>query len=140
MAVTFPYVNNFRLCFPSHKVAEMKILIAAVMAVCISACGSRPVRPATPTPDMVQDYSATYSACLAHYIPQVDDGQSDAATVARGLTGFCTAEFDSLINFSSRAEKPRFREALLQRARADKVSFILPIVLHARNARLPKPQ
>lgn len=117
----------------------MKLLIPLLAVILISACGSRSVRPATPTPDMVQDFSVTYTNCPAAYIPQLDDGQSDALTIAQGLDGFCLSEFDQFINYSTRADKPAVRVAALHKARMNKTPIILPIVLRVRNSRLPGP-
>lgn len=87
---------------------------------------------------MVDEFSGAYRTCLVPFILDLDDGRSDATTIAHGVAGACNGEFDKLIAFMTRGDNTAVTQQVKRRAYADKVSYTLPVVLSVRNSKIPK--
>lgn len=76
-----------------------------------------------------------YGACLLHASEALDDGKSDAASVAVGVRGMCDQEFRRSVVLYDREMNPEMRRLYEARAEQDRLSFATAAVLRVRAQR-----
>lgn len=94
-----------------------------------------------PTTAAIDDGAKDYFTCLEYYIPRLDDGSSDAATIAGAVYASCERYFDRWQNLSisaksltpSQAREVYYR--LMDSASSSMTSQISTSVLQYRNGR-----
>lgn len=113
-------------------------------ALLLTACAatSQPAQPSNqPTPEEQVALRATLE-CGAQNLPSVDDGRSDAQTIALGLSLRCEKEYGDLVKVASkRYDNPYQREMYrdYRGKQAQRIEFFLPMVLRYRSPE-PPPQ
>ena len=96
------------------------VLALAAMCSCVSAQETQ--------------RTADYMNCLARKVPDLDDGISDAATIARGLRSACLVEFNAMTNELSKTMTIGQLRTLDERAAELQTEFTIRAVLKARVA------
>lgn len=78
--------------------------------------------------------TADYMNCLAKKVPDLDDGISDAGTIARGLRSACLVEFNAMVNELSKTMTIGQLRTLDERAAELQTESAIRAVLTARVA------
>lgn len=122
----------------------MKKLALAVLSLSMLA-GCATVAPKQSPEEIRQAQQAAakaFSQCAATNVAALDDGVSDASTIAFALTLRCTSEYDNALNaMAADLEDSMQVEQFKSRAknRARQIEASLPVVLAYRNAQRLKP-
>lgn len=108
---------------------RLTALFLSVMA--LAACASTP--PAT---QAEKDAAAlAYVSCLHKAAARMDDGTSDAASVAVGLRSLCAAQFGQYRDVYARSMTLRERRMFEERVSAQQIDFATTAVLDVRAQR-----
>jgi len=77
---------------------------------------------------------AAYSNCLIPYAKRLDDGRSDAKTIAQAMRGACPREFGAVYETASRGENSAVKEMMRQRFGSLGDDLALKVVLDVRHS------
>jgi hypothetical protein len=108
----------------------------AAALVLLGGCAHHEVEP-TPAPASQLEKNAaltSYMNCLAPYAKRLDDGKSDARTIAQAMRGACPGEMESVIETISRGENNRVKMMMRQQFGSVEESTALKVVLDVRHA------
>jgi hypothetical protein len=107
----------------------MRIAAACALALTIGGCASNP----PPATDQERsDVVAELDACLHAAARKLDDGRSEASTVALGLRPLCAAEFVRSRDVFGRHLNPAARRMYDQKEEAAFVQIATAVVLEER--------
>lgn len=117
----------------------MKKLALAILSLSLLAgCAAMPPKKSPEEIRQAQQAAAkAFSQCAAANVASLDDGVSDASTIAFALTLHCTSEYDNALNaMAADLEDTMQVEQFKSRAknRARQIEASLPVVLAYRNA------
>jgi hypothetical protein len=102
------------------------------VAVAISGCAAAPAVP-TATPAEQQSAIVAYMNCLAPFAKRLDDGRSDAQTIALAMRGACPTELEAVFETISRGDNPYVKQEIRARGHSLEQSSALQVVLDIRN-------
>lgn len=108
-------------------------LIILSFTFIISGCASEPVIPPA-TDAAITEGAKQYMSCAANWIRQIDDGKSDALTIAKGSATVCTKEFNHYTHVITQGANEPVRRRVEIDTNNSKVELILlPLVLKLRS-------
>jgi hypothetical protein len=81
------------------------------------------------------DAMGAYISCLHSAARKIDDGKSDAMSVALALKPLCVAEFRKSITTHSQGMNPEARRMFEDRIEARQLAFCTTVVLEERKMR-----
>ena len=111
----------------------MKIL-ALLCCSLLAGCAATPA-PATPASKGEQaEATRQYMNCLIPYAKQMDDGRSDAQTIARAMAGACPPEFNTYLETITRGNNNYVTNELRAQGPAMQERSALNVVLQVRRA------
>lgn len=113
---------------------RMKAFIISLSLALLTGCASKRIseRPAS---DFEKREAVTvYSNCLVPYAQRLDDGRSDAKTIALALKGACQKELRSVYEAVSRGENDSVKGMMWQRLGSLQDDLALNVVLKVRHA------
>lgn len=116
----------------------MKRLAYFVVAAVLSGCAADPVVPPPPTPAERQAVLIEYMNCLVPHAKRLDDGQSDARTIAYAMRGACHRELDAVFQTATRADTAFVKNEVRRRGSEFEESSALQVVLNVRNSKTEK--
>lgn len=109
-----------------------KVLVGCALITALSACANRPA-PAT---DQEQSASGlAYIACLHESARKIDDGKSDAATIAMAIRPMCSGQFALYRESVSRGENVQVRRMVDERFSRAELDYGTRAVLDERAKR-----
>lgn len=113
----------------------MRNLVALTFVVGIAGCAAGvPPAPAPATATEQRAALIEYMNCLVPHAKHLDDGRSDAKTIAQAMRGACLRELDSVLETTSRGETAYFKQELRARSGSFAEQSALEVVLNIRNA------
>lgn len=96
--------------------ARFALRISVLLA--LFACASRPP-PATQ--EEIRQANQQYASCLHRAAVDLDDGASDAASVAPAVRDYCAPEYQRLVDLQSQDMKPAAKKTFTQEAQASQL-------------------
>lgn len=108
--------------------------VFAAMALALSGCVDRPVA----TQEQQDSARRAYISCLRMRVAELDDGVSDAASVALAASGVCGPEYQRAIDAAGSDLNPAARRIFEARMEDKRVSLATATVLQMRRAELPR--
>jgi hypothetical protein len=114
----------------------LKLIAYFASITLLAACASQRVaQPLAPDSEK-QAAVAAYSNCLIPYAKRLDDGRSDAKTIAQAMRGACPKESAALYETSSRGENDAVKEMMRQRFGSLQDDLALKVVLDVRRSQI----
>ena len=110
----------------------MVLVLLLTLGLVLSGCGQAPIPP--PTEDEKQAAFRTVTTCLEQNVDGLDDGKSDARTIAEALVSVCVKEYRTAAALSASEVPPRLQPAYLEQVRARWLESALRTVLSYRRA------
>lgn len=111
-----------------------KVLASATLAAAIAGCAtSQPKEPPASQAER-QAASAAYMNCLVPYAKRLDDGRSDAKTIAQAMRGACGREVEAVYETASRGENDAVKRGIRQ-GNSIEESAALQVILANRNSK-----
>ena len=107
--------------------------VGAVLFLALAACGS-----ATPPPASTAEMDAVTTAlsnCLGQAAERLDDGKSDAATIALAMQPMCATQFSQFEEANGRTLNPAAYNLYLAKVRPHRLEVATGIVLRVRAVR-----
>jgi hypothetical protein len=108
----------------------MVFVLLLTLGIVLSSCGQAPVPQ--PTEDEKQAAFRTVTLCLEQNVDRLDDGKSDARTIAEALVSTCAKEYRTAATLSASEVPPRLQPAYLEQVRARWIEPALQTVLSYR--------
>jgi len=108
----------------------MIVVFLLTHGLVLSGCGQARIPP--PTEDEKQGAFRTVTTCLEQHMDELDDGKSDARTIAEALVSVCVKEYRTAALFSASEVPPRLQPAYLEQVRARWIESALRTVLSYR--------
>jgi len=128
--------NNVKSCYKIH-LKKLCFLILSIVLCGLSSCAN--IRATKDTAEAERQSTVAMDAfinCTAKFAPSIDDGYSDASTIALALTTRCINEYEASISAYALAKlkSDRARQIFLQQrnTRDAKITVSLNIVLENR--------
>jgi len=106
---------------------------AIIAATLVAACTT-----ALPTPSTDQEKNDAIKAwfvCLHAQARKMDDGRSDAASIALAIAPLCYAEFKNSLNVEAKGMNPQVQRILEDRVQGKQIEYATAAVLDERKAR-----
>lgn len=126
---------------------QMNRKLLATFLVLLSTACATPQQPSKPMPELkarADDAMRLQAMCAVRTVPEVDDGISDAQSVALALSLRCSREYQQTTeafgaaNLDNEAQRRMFRER--RNRPQEKIESFLPIVMEYRaSTRKTKP-
>src|SRR5215831_9376073 len=118
------------LCNGSAGLLAMVIVLLLALGFVLSSCGQAP----TPKPTEAEKQAAlrTVTNCIEQNVDGLDDGKSDARTIAEALVAVCAKEYRTAALLSASEIPPRLQPAYLEQVRARWIEPALRTVLYYR--------
>jgi len=109
-------------------------------AICLSACMSASTQTAAPESAVATDQEKTaamntYIACVHNAAHKIDDGRSDAASVALAIEPLCAGEFQRSVEASEQGMSPYARRMFEEGVQPVQLQLGTTAVLDERRAR-----
>lgn len=108
------------------------MLIAALASLVLVQYGSYASN------DEIKAAETAYSKCLLQHAATMDDGISDAATIAQGVAPACVSELRNVEETYTRGENPQLQLMIRERLNATQQSEAVTAVLAVRRVRRSK--
>lgn len=112
-----------------------RIATAALLLILAGCVAPPPVLPHATKAEQ-QEATGAYMNCLVPYAKELDDGRSDAKTIAQAMRGSCQKEFESIIETSSRGENEAVQRMMRQQFQPLREEFALKVVLDVRHSQM----
>lgn len=109
------------------------LTIAASLAI-LAGCAAQQVTQPAATEAEKRAAVAAYSNCLIPYAKRLDDGRSDAKTIAQAMRGACPKEIGAVYETASRGENNAVKEMMRQRFGSLQDDLALQVVLDVRHS------
>lgn len=100
------------------------------IALLLASCSEVPVA----TDAEMKAATKLYNDCEVDAIIQLDDGKSDAYTVASAASTACGKEFNSMVEVYSRGQRDSAREEIARNLNAKRKDMLIPLVMKVRKA------
>ena len=110
----------------------MVFVLLLTLGIVLSSCGPAPIPH--PTEDEKQGALRTVTTCLEQNVDGLDDGKSDARTIAEALVSVCVKEYHTAALLSASEVPPRLQPAYLEQVRARWIESALRTVLSYRRS------
>lgn len=114
---------------------KMKRIASFSLVALLAGCAHHEVvessQPASTTEKRTANVS--YLNCLTPYAQRLDDGKSDAKTIAQAMRGACPTELESVYETMSRGENNAVKGMMRQQLASIEESSALQVVLNARH-------
>ncbi len=110
----------------------MVVVLLLTLGLVLSSCGQAPIPP--PTEDEKQGALRTVTLCLEQHVDELDDGKSDARTIAEALVAVCAKDMRTAALLRASEVPPRQQPAYLEHARARWMEAALRTVLSYRRS------
>jgi hypothetical protein len=94
------------------------------------ACASRPP-PASQ--EEIKQANREYASCLHRAAVDLDDGATDAASVASKVGDYCAPEYQRVVDLQSQDMKPAAKKAFTQKAQASQLDDATAAVQQERS-------
>lgn len=114
---------------------KQRLVIVASIAI-LAGCAAQPTTQPAASNVEKRAAVAAYSNCLIPYAKNLDDGRSDAKTIAQAMRGACAKESAALYETSSRGENDAVKEMMRQRFGSLKDDLALKVVLDVRHSQI----
>jgi hypothetical protein len=111
------------------------LIIVASLSI-LGGCAAQRVTQPPASDNEKQSAVAAYSNCLIPYAKRLDDGRSDAKTIAQAMRGACPKESASLYETSSRGENDAVKEMMRQHFGSLQDDLALKVVLDVRHSQI----
>ena len=85
----------------------VRIIIACALAILLAGCETKPAPPAAATSEEREQALIVLNACLQAAARKLDDGRSEASTVALSVRPSCAAEFARSRDVYARSLNPQ---------------------------------
>ena len=108
----------------------MVFVLLLTLGLALSSCGQAPIPH--PSEDEKQSAFRTVATCLEQNVDGLDDGTSDARTIAEALVSVCVKEYRTAALLSASEVPPRLQPAYLDQVRACWIESALRTVLSYR--------
>jgi len=108
----------------------MLVVLLLTLGIILSSCGQASIPH--PTEDEKQGAVRTVTLCLEQHVDELDDGKSDARTIAEALVAVCAKELRTAALLSASEVPPRLQPAYLEQVRARWIESALKTVLQYR--------
>lgn len=114
------------------------ILLVALLAAGCSSAPRQPPQPQQPRASSAQMQAVLipYMNCLARAEPTMDDGVSDARSIAAALRDSCPAQFMSVLGLMVQGYTPNQQRLIAADSAQFRTSTALDVVLKVRASRL----
>lgn len=112
-----------------------KILASVALAAAVGGCASNPPAQLPASQAERQAATAAYMNCLIPYAKRLDDGRSDAKTIAQAMRGACGREVEAVYETASRGENEAVKQGIRHGMSSIEESTALQIVLANRNSK-----
>jgi hypothetical protein len=132
-------VKSYKLALTDNiHFKKLYFLILSVALCGLFSCASiQTIKDTTEAEKLSALAMDTFINCTVKFAPSIDDGYSDASTIALALTNRCINEYDASISAYALAKlkSDRERQTFLQlkKTRDAKIAACLNIVLENRN-------
>jgi hypothetical protein len=114
----------------------MKKLILLFLILVLTGCAT--TEPSKPSRQEIDETRAALMQCLASNIVSVDDGTSDALTIAQSLVSLCRNEFHEQAHIFVKNENQRVQQMFYEKVGKDNLNMALVYVLRYRNSKKVK--
>lgn len=113
----------------------IRIFSSAVLIASFAGCAtSQPVEP--PASEAERDAAVVaYMNCLIPFAKKLDDGRSDAKTIAQAMRGACSREVGTVYETMSRGENNAVKLGMWQGMSSIEESSAVQVVLATRNSK-----
>jgi hypothetical protein len=118
------------LCNGSSGETAMVVVLLLTLGFVLSSCGQAPTPK--PTEDEKQAALRTVTTCLEQNVDGLDDGKSDARTIAEALVSVCAKEYRTAAALSASEVPLRLQPAYFEQVRARWFEPALRTVLYYR--------
>jgi hypothetical protein len=102
-----------------------------LLLLAVSACASAPANPPASEAEKNRATDALVR-CFVESAARLDDGVSDANTVAQGIAVTCGAERENVVEVRGRGMNPHTQQLIAERFRAQFRETALQVVLERR--------
>ena len=122
---------------PTARGTTMPRLLTIVICCLLSGCVEPPIRP-VPSPEQIAAENEAIRAeveCERRNVPLIDDGTSDATTVALALALRCNAEYNAATEAVAAGLDNDAQRRMLRKKRSlreNRIEAFLPIVMQYR--------
>lgn len=113
-----------------------KSLVIIASITILAGCAAQQVTQTAASDAEKRATVVAYSNCLIPYAKNLDDGRSDAKTIAQAMRGACAKESAALYETSSRGENDAVKEMIRQRFGSLKDDLALKVVLDVRHSQI----
>lgn len=110
------------------------LALISILVGCAHHEVDQPQGPATNAEK--QTANANYLNCLVPHAKRLDDGKSDAKTIAQAMKGACPSELQSVYETMSRGENNAVKGMMRQRLGSIEESSALQVVLNVRHSQV----
>lgn len=114
---------------------KKSLTIATSVAILVGCAAQQVTQPGASDVEK-RSAVAAYSNCLIPYAKNLDDGRSDAKTIAQAMRGACPRESAALYETSSRGENDAVKEMMRQRFGSLQDDLALKVVLDVRHSQI----
>lgn len=116
---------------------DLQLIVALGIASILAGCAHHEVvAPPQATDAERQAAIGQYKNCLIPYAKRLDDGRSDAKTIAQAMRGACPTEMGSVYETMSRGENNAVKDMMRQRLGSIEESSALQVVLDVRHSQI----
>jgi hypothetical protein len=112
----------------------MKKTMLCLVIAATGGCASRQAAPVPASAFEKESALKDYMNCLVPYAKRLDDGVSDARTIASGMVGACQQEFEYVFDTTTRADNGAVKQTLRHHQSQMQANTALTVVLSTRAA------
>lgn len=114
--------------------SNKKIIVSLWLAVMLTGCAHHEIAEQPASASEKQSAVRAYRNCLIPYASRLDDGRSDAKTIAQAMKGACPAEKAAIFETAARGENGAVKQGIFRGMDSVEESTALQVVLAERNS------